>query len=400
MSSTTPASSPFASFWMAGFECTDQLNAFGHRVDFLPLTGHLELLDQDYAALGPHGLHTVREGIRWSQVERRPYQYDWRAVQRLLDAGRRHGIQQIWDLCHFGYPDDLTPLHPLFARRFAALCRAFVDFYRQQRPNEVLIVTPINEVSFMSWLGGDVRGTAPYCVGQGWEVKRGLMRAYIEGVAALREADPGIRLLTTEPLVNIVPRRDAGPAEIRRARAAHQDQFQSVDMLAGRLCPELGGRPEYLDLLGFNYYYNNQWQREPHEILRWANDDHDPRFRPLSFLLHDAYQRYHRPVVLTETSHPGPDRPHWLRMVAEEGARALAAGVPLLGACLYPIIDRPDWDHLTPWHHAGLWDADPTQPNPGLSRKLHQPTAAALADARRTVAAALAVPAAAPEFVF
>jgi beta-glucosidase/6-phospho-beta-glucosidase/beta-galactosidase len=146
---------------MAGFECTDKLNAFGHRVDFLPLTGHLELLDQDYRAIRQHEMHTVREGIRWSQVERRPYEYDWSTVQVLLDAGRRHGIQQVWDLCHFGYPDDLTPLHPLFARRFAALCRAFVDFYRQQRPDEVLIITPINEVSFMSWLGGDVAAPRP-----------------------------------------------------------------------------------------------------------------------------------------------------------------------------------------------------------------------------------------------
>ena len=392
MSFSATADSPFASFWMAGFECTDKLNAFGHRVDFLSLTGHLALLDEDYQAIRQHELRTVREGIRWSQVERRPYEYDWREVQRLLDAGRRHGIQQVWDLCHFGYPDDLTPLHPLFARRFAALCRAFVDFYRQQRPDDVLIVTPINEVSFISWLGGEVRGTVPYTQGQGWEVKRALMRAYIEGVAALREADPGIRILTTEPLIRVVPRPGAGPAEVRRAREFDRNQFQSVDMLAGRLCPELGGRPEYLDLLGFNYYFNNQWQLEPHQMLRWANDDHDPRFRPLSALLRDAYRRYGRPVVLTETSHPGQDRPHWLRMVAEESVKALRAGVPLLGVCLYPIIDRPDWDHLTPWHRSGLWDADELQTNAGLGRMLHQPSAQALVEARRLVAAALPAP--------
>ena len=28
---------PFASFWMGGYECTDKLNAFGYRVDLLPL---------------------------------------------------------------------------------------------------------------------------------------------------------------------------------------------------------------------------------------------------------------------------------------------------------------------------------------------------------------------------
>ncbi|WP_367949181.1 hypothetical protein [Hymenobacter sp. BRD128] len=145
---------PFASFWWGGYECTDQLNAFGNRVDFLPLTGHLPLIDQDYADLGQLKVKTVREGIRWAMIEKTPYQYDWSTVKLMLDAGERHGIQQVWDICHFGYPDDLTPLHPMFARRFAAVCRAFVDFYRSVRPEGTLIVTPINEVSFMSWLGG------------------------------------------------------------------------------------------------------------------------------------------------------------------------------------------------------------------------------------------------------
>ncbi len=252
---------PFQSFWMAGYECTDQLNCFGHRVDFLPLTGHLQLLDDDYRSLHDFQLTTVREGIRWAHIERTPYHYDWTTVRQMLATGQRHGIQQVWDLCHFGYPDDLTPLHPLFARRFAALCRAFVAMYREVRPTGELIVTPINEVSFMSWLGGDARGTVPYCVGQGWEVKYGLMRAYIEGVAALREADPGIRILTTEPLVNIVPPLGATAAQKRRAQEFDTYQFQSVDMLAGRICPELGGREDYLDMLGFNYYYDIQWGR-------------------------------------------------------------------------------------------------------------------------------------------
>jgi hypothetical protein len=373
-------SNPFRSFWMAGYECTDQQNAWGNRVDFLTLTGHLHQLDEDYERLRPFGIRTAREGIRWSQVERRAYQYDWRVVEHLLERGRAHGIQQVWDLCHFGYPDDLTPLHPMFARRFAALCRAFVTFYRDRYPDDDLIVTPINEVSFMSWLGGDVRGTSPYCVGQGWEVKRGLMRAYIEGVAALREGDPGIRILTTEPLVSIVPRAGATPRQRREAATAHVNQFQAVDMLAGRLCPELGGRPEYLDLLGFNFYYNNQWVLDPYQTIGWADLPPDPRWRPLRELLREAYRRYRRPLVLTETSHPGIDRPKWIRYVAEECAAAIRLKVPLWGICLYPIIDRPDWDHLTPWHRAGLWDAEEV-PGEVPARILYEPYAAALREA-------------------
>ena len=386
MKVTTPVASPFRSFWWGGYECTDQLNAFGHRVDFLPLTGHLQLIDEDYTALGPFNVRTVREGIRWAQIEKTPYQYDFSTVKTMLEAGRHHGIQQVWDLCHFGYPDDLSPLHPLFAQRFAALCRAFVAFYRSVRPDDVLIVTPINEVSFISWLGGDARGTTPYCNHQGWDVKYGLMRAYIEGAHALREADPSIRMLSTEPLVHIVPPLHATPRERRWAREAHHNQFQATDILAGRLCPELGGREELLDIVGFNYYYDNQWQNGTPDKLGWNDDVPDPRWVPLRNLLRSAHQRYRRPFALTETSHPGIDRPLWLRMIAEECAAVLREGLPLQGICLYPVIDRPDWDHLDQWHQSGLWDADLSRPGP--ARVLHQPSAEALLAAQAIVAAA------------
>ncbi|RIV19274.1 amine oxidase [Fibrisoma montanum] len=376
-----PSTNPFRSFWMAGYECTDQLNCFGNRVDFLPLTGHTQLLAEDYAHLGPFSIRTVREGIRWSQIEKTPYHYDWSLVKAMILEGRRQGIQQIWDMCHFGYPDDLTPLHPQFARRFAALCRAFVAFYRSVLPDDELVVTPINEVNFISWLGGDVRGTSPYCVGQGWEVKYGLMRAYIEGVAALREADPSVRILTTEPLVQIVPPLNATNEQIIEAATADENQFQSVDILGGFMCPELGGSPDYLDLLGFNYYYNNQWELGFQTFLPWGDPVPDPRWLPLRKLLLKAYRRYSRPIVLTETSHPGIDRPHWIRMIGQESAALVQEGVPLWGVCLYPIIDRPDWDHPTQWHHSGLWDAELVDGEPPR-RVLYQPYAQALLEAQ------------------
>jgi hypothetical protein len=378
----TNSQNPFQSFWWGGYECTDQLNCFGNRVDFLHLTGHFARLDADYADLQPFGIRTVREGLRWSQIERVPYQYDFSTLDTMLDRGRAHGIQQVWDLCHFGFPDDLTPLHPMFARRFAALCRAFVRFYRDRFPDGPLVVTPINEVSFMSWLGGDAAGTSPYCKKEGWRVKYGYMRAYIEGVAALRQEDPGIRILTTEPLVNMVAPLNATVDEAAAAAKAHNNQFQAMDMLDGRLCPELGGSPDYIDIVGLNYYYNNQWVNGTGQFLNWANDDHDPRWQPLRNLLTMVHQRYGKPIALTETSHPGEHRPQWIGFVGRECAAVLKQGIPLWGVCLYPIIDRPDWDHPDRWHHSGLWDAELIDNQP-FRRVLYQPYADALRQAQQ-----------------
>src|SRR5687767_11497472 len=189
-------------------------------------------------------------------------------------------IQQVWDICHFGYPDDLTPLHPLFPKRFASVCRAFAKLYRSLT-DMPLIVTPINEVSFISWLGGEVRGTTPYCINNGWEVKYSLMRAYVEGVAALKETDPNVVIMSTEPLVQVVPPLDPTADEVEKAAMDHEEQYQAVDILTGAMCPELGGRPEYLDIQGLNFYYNNQWVTGTRSFLPWANLDPDPRWLPL-----------------------------------------------------------------------------------------------------------------------
>ncbi len=32
---------------------------------------------------------------------------------------------------------------------------------------------------------------------------------------------------------------------------------------------------------------------------------------------------------------------------------------PSHSICLYPILDRPDWDDSTHWHNSGLWDLMP-----------------------------------------
>lgn len=350
---------PFRSFWMAGYECTDQLNYYGDRVDLLKETAHVELIDEDYQNLAQFNIKTVREGIQWSHVEKKPYEYDWSTVALMIERGKANGIQQLWDICHFGFAEDLSPLHPHFTPRFSALCRAFVLFYRSVSPNETLIITPINEVSFISWLGGDVRGTTPYGIKQGWDIKYALMRAYISGVVAMREVDPSVKIMTTEPLMQIVPPVDATEEEIIAAQAAHNNQYQAMDMLSGKLCPELGGSPNYIDILGVNYYYNNHWVSTTHQYLKWIDNPRDSRWRPFSTLLMEAYKRYNgKPVVLTETSHPKEDRPKWIKYIADETAIILQHKITFWGVCIYPIIDRPDWDHLTVWHHSGLWDME------------------------------------------
>ena len=363
------------SFWLAGFECSDQLNCYGERVDLSAVTGHIDHIYRDYQLLQMFNIKTVREGIRWSKVETSPYCYDFSSVKKMIDAAGHYHILQIWDICHFGYPDDLSPLHPQFTKRFVSVCNAFIVFYRSYKPKGTLIITPINEVGFISWLGGENGSTSPYAKNMGWEVKYALMQAYIMGIEELKRIDPTVKILLTEPIVNIVPPLYPTIEEIEAAQQQHEIQYQVIDMLTGMICPELGGKPEYLDIVGLNYYYNNQWVAGSDQFLPWANLEPDRRWRGLSELLIEANERYHLPIILSETSHSGIDRPHWIKFITKECKTAIKAGVNFQGICLYPIIDRPDWDDVSHWHHSGLWDADSLNP---ASRQLYLPYARAL----------------------
>lgn len=346
----------FNSFWMGGFECADHLNAFGNRVNMIEMTGHDLHLEADYLRLKEIGISTVREGIIWSEVEKKPYEYDWKWVDRIIGIAQKNNIQVIWDFCHFGFPDDLTPLHPMFARRFSSLCEAFIVHYRAKVPTGKIIVTPINEVSFLSWLGGEVRGTVPYCVQQGWEVKYHLMKAYIEGISKMKMIDTEVVIMSTEPLVNIKPESFENDIEINVAEQKTEEQFQILEILTGNICPELGGNPDYLDLIGLNFYFNNQWVHNSHEIIPWGDTPPHILWTPLHVLAEKVYQRYNRPIVISETSHPGEHRGNWLQYIKDECEQIFIKDIPLLGCCIYPVIDRPDWDFNEHWHRSGLWD--------------------------------------------
>ena len=108
---------------------------------------------------------------------------------------------------------------------------------------------------------------------------------------------------------------------------------------------------------------------------------------PFSDLLGDVWQRYSRPIVVAETGHVGASRAACLEEIASQVEAAVEAGVPVQGICLYPIVDRPDWDDHDDWHHCGLWDAAADELNAGsvrsttpvfVGRHLHQPLADAL----------------------
>ncbi|MFN3997225.1 amine oxidase [Algoriphagus sp.] len=339
----------FKSFVMGGFECADQINGSGNRINLLKETQHDTRVEEDYRELKELGMLTVREGICWSLVEPRPGYYDFDEVLNRIQSAQKYGIEQIWDIIHFGYPDDIYPTHPKFTARFVALCEAFTIFYFTHSPTELRLI-PINEISYISWLSGEIGGAAPFITKYGWELKYLLCKSAIQGIKAIRSIRPTVEVYLVEPLIWVHPWEIL---DIPQAELENSYQFQAADIIMGKICPELGGSPELIDGVGVNYYWNCQWKLQ-FGTLPWP--DLQNHRKPISELLQLVWERYKKPLFFSETGHFGSGRAEWMEEIYHETSKAIALGVDIRGICIYPLVDRPNWDHLEIYHNSGLWD--------------------------------------------
>jgi beta-glucosidase/6-phospho-beta-glucosidase/beta-galactosidase len=379
MTPTIPGS-PFRSFFMGGFECSTHRLRSGRRLDVIGSTAHDRFALQDYRRLVDIGIRTARDGLRWHLIERTPGVYDFDSVRPMLAAAREAGVQVIWDVLHYGWPDDIDVFGKEFVPRFTAFARAFAEVATAET-NGAPWVVPVNEISFFAWAGGEIGIFNPFEHGRADEMKLQLLRAAIGAIRALWEVNPAIRVVHTEPMINVVPRADR-PQDAAAAEGHRQAQYAALDMIAGRARPELGGREEYLDVIGVNYYVHNQWIY-PGGHGSMIEPSH-ARYRPVWQMLQEVYERYRRPLFIAETGIEDEARPAWLRYVGYEVRRALREGVPVLGVCLYPIVNHPGWDDDRHCYN-GLWD----YATEDGAREIYAPLASELDSERRLLEAQL-----------
>ena len=344
----------FASFVLGGFECsTHRRGGDGRRLDLIAATRHDRFAAEDYARLADAGIKGARDGIRWHLIEPAPGRYDFASVVPQLRAARQAGVRVIWDLFHYGWPDDLDIFTPAFVERFAGLARAFAAVLADETDG-VPWVTPVNEISYLSWAGGDTAEIFPFQRDRGHELKAQLVRASIAATEAIWSAAPGTRLAQVEPVFNVVP-DPARADEADEAEKYRLAQYQAWDMLGGRLRPELGGHPRYLDVIGVNYYPWNQWIFAGPVVPGMSIEPDHPGYRPFRTMLAEVAGRYGRPLFVAETGTEGNERARWFGTVAAEVLAAIQAGVPVAGICLYPIVNFPGWTNDRHCQN-GLWD--------------------------------------------
>jgi beta-glucosidase/6-phospho-beta-glucosidase/beta-galactosidase len=357
---------PFRGFFMGGFECSTHRLRAGRRLDVIGATAHDRFAREDYRRLAHVGMRTIRDGLRWHLIERTPGTYDFSSVQPMLEAARDAEVQVIWDVLHYGWPDDLDIFSDAFVSRFADFAAAFAELATRETDGPPWVV-PVNEISFFAWAGGEIGIFNPFATRRGDDLKFQLVRAAIASIQSMQAVNPAIRIVHTEPMINVVPHPDR-PEDVGRAEGHRQAQYAALDMLAGRSHPELGGREAYLDVIGVNYYVHNQWIY-PGGHGSMIEPSH-PRYRPVWQMLKEVYERYQRPLFIAETGIEDQARPAWLRYIGYEVRRAIREGVPVHGLCLYPIVNHPGWDDDRHCYN-GLWD----YPDADGNREIYEPLA-------------------------
>jgi hypothetical protein len=367
----------FDSFFLGGFECSSHQLPEGRRLDLIEATQHGRLAEHDYRRMAAHGIRTVRDGLRWHLIEARPSQLDFSSFLPMLRAAQRAGTQVIWDLCHYGWPDHIDIWRPIFVERFAQFAAATARVVQDQGGPPPFYCL-VNEVSYWSWAGGDHALMSPVARGRGLELKHQLIRAAIAATYAIREVDPRARFVHVDPIINAIPGCDETQDE---AQAYMRAQYDSWLLMSGELWPGLGGHPSLLDIVGVNYYSNNQW------IVGGPEDGctvrpFDLRYEPLHRLLATAFARLGRPMLIAETGAEGIHRAPWLDYVVDEVQTALQQGLPIEGICLYPVLDYPGWvdERSCETGLFGTADSDGERP-------LHDGLARSVANARQRLQA-------------
>ncbi len=357
-----PVPTLFSSMIQGGWESSTHRRRDGRRLDVIAAIGHDTHAAQDYLQLQGLGIRTCRDALRWPLIDAGGA-LDLGSWTPMLQAARDTGTQVIWDMMHYGWPDDLDVWSPAFVDRFARLARAAGRHHRQVT-DAVPFWCPVNEISFLSWAGGDAGYLNPFAGGRGFELKVQLARCYLAARAELVAMDPRARFVTAEPLI-AVQHADWTGRPLFEAHGWHDAQFQAFDLIAGRIWPQIGGSEAALDVVGVNYYWNNQWIHGGPPI----DVDH-ALHRPLSDLLVEVAARYDRPVMLAETGTEGARRAAWFDHVMTQTHHARRRGVRVEGVCLYPIADHPGWDddRMCP---NGLLGADPSSG----ARDVHVPLA-------------------------
>lgn len=345
---------------ISGFEST---HIFGTQTDVLQTTRHTEFFEADLRKVKESGISLLRYSAPWHSIEKEPGVFDWRWMDRAVECLQQFGIAPIFDpLHHTSFPEWLTEgfANPQFPAAYLKFVAALAERYPW-----VKHYTVINEPFVTAWFCGGEGFWYPYRRGGENFVPMilNVCRAINLVSRMLVETIPDVKLIHVDAAEKHRPTDTESEAQAAFGNAA---RFLVQDLILGDVTEEhqlyaylrengatsdalawFAENPARIDVLGLDYY--------SHCELEWCQSGRIyPNRSPEGFVpvALDYVDRYHLPVMLTETNIRGciTDRLSWLKFMVEQcetlEAEIAPRGISFEGFCWYPFIDSTDWDTL------------------------------------------------------
>lgn len=375
-------------------------------------TGHHDR-DDDLALIADLGIRTLRYPVLWERIApHRPEDRDWSWTDRRMRMLRRLHIRPIAGLVHHGsgprYTELLDPEFPWALALHAEAAAARYPWVTDWTP----VNEPLTTARFSGLYGHwypHLRDWSAFCR---MLVNQSL--ATVLAMRAIRRHVPRARLVQTEDLGRVFA------TEKLAYQAAHENErrWLSFDLLCGRVnqrhkwhavlldagvpeaaLAELEAGDAAPDIIGINHYLTSDRYLDE-ELGRYpagfAGSNGRDRYADLEAVrvnpapgelgpkarLLEAWDRYHRPLAVTEAHHGCAEMVECVRWLNEVWTAANSlrdGGVDVRAVTVWSLFGSVDWRSLLLERH-GAYEAGPfdVRPDP--------PRATALADAARSLA--------------
>ncbi len=336
------------------------------RLDEYELSQHYRFWKTDFDLLADLGVRAVRWGIPWYRVQPKLNEWDWSWTDQALDyLVNVKGITPILDLMHYGTP--LWLQNSFLNAHYPSLVARYTQAVANRYKSLVHYYTPLNEPTVTAeWCGK--RGVwPPYLHGDDGYVKviLAVAKGLVLAVQALKAEQPDMETVQVEAMWRFSTEKESLQAYIHQY---NELQYCIFDLTTGRVDQDHplytylrhNGVTRYdlswlhrnavtYDYLGINFYpwsYGRVSVRGGGLMYRLS---HGINGLAIAEVISAAYERYHIPMLVTETSarREQVGRGLWMdeTIAAVRGLRQ--RGIPIIGYTWFPFFSMFSWFYRT-----------------------------------------------------
>lgn len=322
------------------------------RVDEMEKTGHYKLWRDDFRLVKEFGLKYLRYGPPYYKTHAGPGSYDWAFADETFNALRELDIEPIVELCHFGLPDWAGNFqNHEWPSWFAEYAAAFAGRFPWVR-----LYTPVGQMHITAMLSGRLgKWNERLSTSAGYVTAlKNLCRANLLAMRAILGVRPDAVFVQSESSEYYHP---ADPSCEPLASFMNERRFLSLDLTYGHSVNSvmyeylLGNgmtRDEYdwfgqnhlkaRCVMGTDFYANKEYMID-------SNGSTSHAVFTLSYypITRQYFERYHLPVMNTETNADGILAERWLARMWANLLCLKRDGIPVLGFTWHSLTDQLDW---------------------------------------------------------